>query len=348
MSEPTTDPQRAPEVPGADGVQAYPAYPGYQGYPAAPTYPEAPAAPAAPAYSGAPAHPAGAYAAATAAAATVAPPPMPPLPPEASAPEQSASVQSSPPKDRHVLRAVARWTAAVLVFGAVGTGTAFGITSLERTDVPGLETRHDGRWDYPELSLPALPSGSPRPFSDGNEAEVHHADVRELLLPAPAGATPDKRLDGGWTTVESYVSEYEKDRRKDLEQALTDSALRHIVARGWTMPDGTVSRVYLLRFTSVAYADAFLDYELDVGAVPGQSLAGSPESKLDQEWDSSDSPPSTQYYVYAEPKPYGAKQVRQAYIAAGDTIALVLHEKKGGAPAIPFHQSVILQSQLLA
>ncbi|WP_067278073.1 hypothetical protein [Streptomyces jeddahensis] len=279
---------------------------------------------------------------AASAATAVALPPMPPLPPEALAPAQSA-----PPKDRRVLRALARWTAAVLVFGAVGTGTALGITSLERTDVPGLETRHDGRWDYPELSLPALPSGSPRPFTESNEAEVHHADVRELLLPAPAGATPDKRLDGGWTTVEQYVSEYDKDRRKDLEQALADSALRHIAARGWTMPDGTVSRVYLLRFTSVAYADAFLDYELEVGAVPGAALAGSPESKLDKEWDTSDSSGTAQYYVYAESKPYGAKQVRQAYLAAGDTIALLLHEKKGGTAGIPFHQSVILQSQLL-
>nr|WP_326592665.1 hypothetical protein [Streptomyces brevispora] len=71
-----------------------------------------------------------------------------------------------------------------LVLGGLRAGTAHTITSTERTDVPGLATEGDGRWDFPRLSLPALPPGAPRPFSDGNTAEVHHADLRRLLLPA--------------------------------------------------------------------------------------------------------------------------------------------------------------------
>lgn len=61
-----------------------------------------------------------------------------------------------------------------------------GITALDRNDVPGLATESDGRWEYPELRLPALPVDRPRPFTDGNEGEIHYADLRELLLPAPA------------------------------------------------------------------------------------------------------------------------------------------------------------------
>lgn len=102
----------------------------------------------------------------------------------------AADAAARPP--RRVLRAVARWTAAALAFGVLGTGTAFGIASMERTDVPGLATEGDGRWDYPELTLPALPAGSPRPFSPGNPAEIHHADLRELLLPAPRERSPTR------------------------------------------------------------------------------------------------------------------------------------------------------------
>src|SRR5690606_1129705 len=120
---------------------------------------------------------------------------------------------ASPKPPRRVLRAVARWTAAALAFGVLGTGTAFGIASLERTDVPGLATEDDGRWDYPELSLPALPAGSPRPFSAGNPAEIHHADLRDLLLPAPAGAAPDKKLTGGWISTETFLDAYRQQDR---------------------------------------------------------------------------------------------------------------------------------------
>lgn len=261
------------------------------------------------------------------------PPPSPPAPPR-------------PP--RRILRAVARWTVAVLVLGGVGAGTAYEITAMERTDVPGLATESDGRWEYPRLSLPALPAGKPRPFNEDNTAEIHHADLRELLLPAPAGATADKKLTGGWVSTQQFVSEYEKNFRGDITTTLRDGALRHIAARGWTMPDGTSSRVYLLQFNSTAFASAFRDGS-SVGATAGHPLAGVADTDLDVEWSADGKVADTSSYVFAEAKPYGASQVREAYLVAGDTVALIVQSRKGsgGTPRVPFHQTVILQNQLL-
>lgn len=50
----------------------------------------------------------------------------------------------------------------------------------------------------------------------------------------------------------------------------------------------------------------------------------------------------------AETKPYGAEQVREAYPSAGDTVALIVQSRKGGAKAVPFLQTITLQSQLLS
>ncbi|MFJ6848985.1 hypothetical protein ACIQM3_00385 [Streptomyces sp. NPDC091271] len=272
-------------------------------------------------------------------------PPVPQDPPRIPA-EGPAPAAPRPP--RRALRAALRWTAAVLVLGGLGTGTAAGITTMDRTDVPGLATRDDGRWDYPALSLPALPAGAPRPFTDFNTAEVHHADLRRLLLPAPAGATVDKELDGGWVDIARYVAEYGKDDRAALTEQLENSAPRHIAARGWTMPDGTSSRVYLLQFNSVAYSTEFQDNLFDNGSLP-LPLAGMDEPDFDEGWSATAGAEFTAAHAYTEPEPHGAEQVRHSYVLAGDTLALVVHTRKGeaGTEAVPFHQTVVLQDQLL-
>ncbi|MFD9501112.1 hypothetical protein [Streptomyces sp. NPDC060035] len=276
-----------------------------------------------------------------------APPVAPVLPVPSVLPSEPGEpgAQTPPRPPRRVLRAVARWTAAVLVLGGLGTGTAVGIASMERTDVPGLATETDGRWDYPRLTLPALPAGAPRPFNDSNRGEVHHADLRRLLLPAPAGATVDKKLDGRWVSSAQYASQYPKAERAALIQWLDDSALRHIAARGWTMPDGTSSRIYLLRFNSVAYSTAFQDELLGLGL---EQLTDTTAPAPDDAWPDTEVE-NTTARVYTEAKPYGAEQVRHASVLAGDTVALIVHTRKGGASteAVPFHQSVILQNQLL-
>ncbi|MFG2407568.1 hypothetical protein ACGFR8_25175 [Streptomyces brevispora] len=315
---PALPPVSPPSAPAAESVPELPALP-----PVSP--PSAPAADSVPEPSALP---------------PVAPPsaPLPPMP----------LLPPAPRPPRRVLRAVARWTVAALVLGGLGTGTAYTITSTERTDVPGLATEGDERWDFPRLSLPALPPGAPRPFSDGNTAEVHHADLRRLLLPAPAGATPDKKLTGGWVSTEQLVSEYGKSARPAVGDQLKESALRHIAARGWTMPDGTSSRIYLLQFNSTAYADAFRD-DRHIGASAGDPLVGAARMDLDETWSGGGKVENTTSYVADEPKPFGASQVRQAYLVAGDTVALLVQSRRGaeGTERIPFHQTVILQNQLL-
>ncbi|MGP3754022.1 hypothetical protein [Streptomyces sp. IBSNAI001] len=294
----------------------------------------------------------------TEATAPVPPANVPPAPQDlpAPAPAQDAappdpaqdSVPVAPRPPRRVLRAVLRWTAAVLVLGGLGAGTAAGITSMKRTDVPGLATRDDGRWDYPELSLPALPADAPRPYSDSNPAEVHHADLRRLLLPAPAGATVDRKLDGGWVDIARYAAEYGKDDRAALTQRLKDSALRHLTARGWTMPDGTSSRVYLLQFNSVAYSTEFHDRLFEDGSLP-LPLTGTDEPAFDEDWASDARAEYTTVRAFSEAEPHGTEQVRHGYVLAGDTLALVVQSRKGkaGTEAVPFHQTLILQDQLL-
>ncbi|MGX1301826.1 hypothetical protein RKD35_003314 [Streptomyces albogriseolus] len=180
--------------------------------------------------------------------------------PPAEPPEVPAEPAAPPAvrKDRRGLRAALRWSAAVVVFAVAAAGTAYGITRMERTDVPGLATESDGRWDYPPLTKPPLPSGSPGPQAESNPAGTHHADLRALLLPAPKGAKENRALRGaqGWLPADVFLKEIaEKEDRDEFRQRLVDWGLRHIAARGWTTEDGTRTRIYLLRFDTAAVAD---------------------------------------------------------------------------------------------
>ncbi|MGW1930555.1 hypothetical protein [Streptomyces sp. NPDC001919] len=255
---------------------------------------------------------------------------------------------AAPGRARRVLLAVARWTAAAVVCGGVGTGTALGITAMERTDVPGLATESDGRWDYPELRLPALPADRPRPFTSGNDGEIHHADLRELLLPAPAGATLDPKLKGGFVPTDAYLALYGKEFRADLKKTLADSTLRHVAARGWTTPDGTRTSIHLLRFSSVAYAEAYKDEALHADGADGpEALPDGVEGVVMDDFADDVDVADTSLYVFREKKPYGPDQVRWAYVQAGDTLALITQTRRGEALGVPFQQTVTLQNQLL-
>ncbi|CAL9519456.1 hypothetical protein [Streptomyces sp. Tu 3180] len=263
---------------------------------------------------------------------------------------QPSGVAAPAPRDRRVLRAVARWAAAAAVFAAVGTATAYGIAGLERTDVPGLATESDGRWDYPELTSPPLPSGSPGPFAAGNAAGTHHADLRALVLPAPAGAREDKALRGpdGWLATKEYLAEYaHEEDREALRQQLVDTGLRHIAARGWTTPDGTRTRIYLLQFDTAQVVEAEIASQAVAFTTPVYSLRGSHDEVYDEEFPEQAAVSGVVRTAYAEPKPYGAEQVRQAHLSAGDVYAVILQSRKGGVGAVPFRQTVVLQGQLL-
>ncbi|WP_327355164.1 hypothetical protein [Streptomyces sp. NBC_01304] len=253
-------------------------------------------------------------------------------------------------KDRRILRAVLRWTAAVVAFGAFGAASAYAVTEKTRTDLPGLATESDGRWDYPEIVKPPLPEGAPvAGLSDTNEAEIHHADLRKLLLPLPKGAKEDRSLrgKGGWLPVGRYLAAYDKVERESLRSALDGSALRHIAARGWTMPDGTRTQIYLLRFKTGPWAIDYYQTEMGGGLDPNRLLTGVKEAEIDKAFPENVTVEGTELDVYDETKPRGKDQTRQAYVVAGDTLALIVQSRKGAAEAVPFHQTVILQNQLL-
>jgi hypothetical protein len=249
-----------------------------------------------------------------------------------------------------VLRAALRWTAVVVVFAVGGVGTAYGITQMKRTDVPGLATVADGRWDYPEIVKPPLPSGSPGPFDAVNKVNAHYADLRALVLPAPKGARADAALRGtdGWLATKTFLAQYaDPDDRKELAQKLTDQGLRHIAAGGWTTPDGTRTRIYLLQFGTAIPADSLFSDDLISYDTPVYPLAGAPATTYDDAVKSENLAANVRASAYTEDKPYGAEDVRQAYLSAGDTLALVVQSRKGLAKAVPFAQTVTLQSQLL-
>ncbi|WUP65934.1 hypothetical protein OG718_26475 [Streptomyces sp. NBC_00258] len=277
---------------------------------------------------------------------------------QASLPEGSSAAVPPPPPSlppakgsNRVLHTALRWTAAVVVFAAVGVAAAYGVTRMERTDVPGLATASDGRWDYPEIHRPPLPSGSPGPFAETNKAGAHYADLRELVLPAPKGAKAEAELRGedGWLAPESFLAEYaSKGDRETIGHLLTDNGLRHIAARGWTMRDGTRTRIYLLRFTTAAVVDDLLAGKLTAFDYPRYHLRGTEEVADDEQFPASSQVDGVVRVLGNEAKPYGAEQVRHAYLGAGDTVALIVQSRKGTTEAVPFQQTVVLQSQLLS
>ncbi|MFI7238801.1 hypothetical protein [Streptomyces cyaneofuscatus] len=147
---------------------------------------------------------------------------------------------------------------------------------------------------------------------------------------------------------ERFLAEYRAEDRDELAQLLVDTPPRHITARGWTMPDGTRARVYLLRFNSTAYATHIRD-ELRVGPSMARPSAGAVETEFDTAWTFSRAVQGVSSYVFTEEAPHGEAHTRLAYSIAGDTFALIVHERPGPAEAarIPFHQTVILHNQLL-
>lgn len=251
------------------------------------------------------------------------------------------------PKDRRKLFAALRWTAAVLVFAAVGTGVTYGIAQPERTDIPGLSTKDDGRWVYPALAKPTLPPGAALPFAEDNEDGIHYAGLTQLLLPAPVGSTPDSTLKtekDEVVTPDAFLTEYEDSAREDLKRQFADDGLRQIVGRGWTTADGTRTRIYLLRYHSSGFADSFS------GCNVGMQLKGT-HTILDVDWTKAMSaqsmPTLKEVSLFAETEPAGDEQVKVGCIRAGDLVSVILQTRKGQVAAIPFHQTVILQNQLL-
>lgn len=269
------------------------------------------------------------------------------------APGTPPEPEPAPRRRTAALFAALRWTAAVVVFGALGATVTYAVTDRERTDIPTLATEGDGRWTYPPLAAPTLPVGAEGPFSAGNRGQVHYADLAQLLLPPPEGSRPDPAFAAekgkkSRVPVSRFLQEYAKDTRGSMAADLRDNGLRHIAARGWTMADdGTSTRVYLLRFNSGASQLFFFGSYLRGTKDAPQRLTDVEKlsSADDHGYEAGEA--ATETYFYDEAAPRGPVHVRHAYITAGDTIALVVQSRKGSMPAVPFNQTVILQSQLL-
>ncbi len=237
------------------------------------------------------------------------------------------STPSAPP--RRVLRAVLRWSGAVLLCGALGTATAFAVAAPPRTDIPGLATPDDGRYTFPPLDVPALPTT----VIQGSTGALHGPDLRTLLLPRPRGATADRSVPG-WYPVTRFGARF------GAGPALSDDGCRHIAARAWTMPDGTRTEIYLLGFRSPNTAQ-------DTEAALPDPLPVAPDAQLEapprQPPHSVDS--STEM---AQPAGRGRPAVRYAQVATGDVVVVIVMSNPKAVPDTPFQQVVGVQSELLA
>ncbi|MFE4638509.1 hypothetical protein ACFRJ1_34765 [Streptomyces sp. NPDC056773] len=274
--------------------------------------------------------------------------PAPVQDPTVQDPTAQAPAVPAAPKDRRKLFAALRWTAAVLVFGAVGAGVAYQVTQPERTDIPGLSTKADGRWTYPALTKPALPAGAALPFGKDNPDGIHYAGLTQLLLSPPTDSTPDSQLKlekDEVVSVDTFLEEYEAGERPKMQEQFANEGLRQIVGRGWTTPDGTRTRIYLLRFHASGFVDTFKGCSRDM------KLVGVARTDLDVDWNKAKSGQSAVIggglALYREPAPVGDEQVKVGCIQSGDVQAVILQTRKGEVATVPFHQTVILQHQLL-
>ncbi|MFC8840130.1 hypothetical protein ACFT8Q_08415 [Streptomyces griseoincarnatus] len=139
----------------------------------------------------------------------------------------------------------------------------------------------------------------------------------------------------------------EKEDRDEFGQRLVDWGLRHIAARGWTTEDGTRTRIYLLRFDTAAVADDRFHGVLFPYTGPAHRMTGTENVVGDETFPEAATVAGVQRTVYDEAEPRGAEHDRQAYLVSGDVLAVVLQSRKGTAHAVPFRQTVVLQSQLL-
>jgi hypothetical protein len=219
----------------------------------------------------------------------------------------------------------------------VGGVTTAVVTRPARTDVPGLATPSDGRWSFPPLTLPTLPPGNGPESADAQH--VHRVDLRQLLLPAPDGATPVPSLPGahGWLPTASLLALFAN--QDPVKKVLQDSGLRHTAATGWTMPDGTRTEIYLQQFRSrstandvdmVESVNGYLVAAPLAGTAPGIDLTG-----------------LSQAITHAMPADGGHAAVTYTYLQVGDTEALVVMSNPKSVPAVDFEQVVELQNRLL-
>lgn len=254
-----------------------------------------------------------------------------------------AQLVPGPRRERPWLRTALRWTAAAAVFVAVGVGTAVGVMAPPRTDLPGLKSPSDQRYVFPALKLPALPPGAlgPNEENEANGSQVHLADLRQLLLPAPVGARPDTSFPGasGWYPVSAYAAKFTDSG--ELRATFADSGLRHIAATAWTGPDGTRTEVYLLAFRSPAPAAALFTFDSSNSQpVAEPEVAPDPEASFP-------GVDSNAVTAEVEPKAPGDVPTAMAFLNVGDVEAFIVMTNPNAVVPATFTQVVALQNELL-
>ena len=239
-----------------------------------------------------------------------------------------------------------RWVGAVVVTLALGGGTAFALTLPQRTDMPGLGTAPDGRYDFPQLSLPTLPAGQPAPSaSENSDAEQHLADIRKLLIPRPSGASaqnPKSAVDG-WLADPSplFIAQ-------DSKSIFAQFGLRHTATEGWKAGDGATTTIYLLQFAdgkAAATAQGQLsddDTTVDLTLSLSAALTGVP-----QDTPSHEITPHTNVSGDYTPVTAGGSLTRYGSFLSGDIIALIIQSGPTNLPFAPFQQVMTLQAQML-
>ncbi|WP_329496747.1 hypothetical protein [Kitasatospora herbaricolor] len=270
-------------------------------------------------------------------------------------------------------RTLVRRGAAALVLLIAGTASAYAVTAPDRTDIPGLATPKDGRYTFPVLALPPLPSGKPAPGAPGAELR-HEADLRRLVLPAPeeaigpagggsashtappsatasapgtaaasTAAAPAGPAPAQWAVCEDLAAELAE--AQTLKSDLMANACRAGVVREWTAKDGTKTRIRLLRFGSREEASNVSNSLWLTSELKGVG-------KLELEKDAKGLP--TTIGVGAQLRHNGDEKTgkpdttRAGYLLAGDVLGLIVMTNPAGVPQPAFHQVVLLQSDLLA
>jgi hypothetical protein len=262
--------------------------------------------------------------------------------------------------------ALLRWGAAALILVLTGTGTALAVTAPDRTDLPGLATPNDGRYAFPVLALPQLPSGSPAPSS--TEAKGRHfADLRGLLLPAPRGAveaspppaspTPGASPGAGvrpsappsapalpyadvpWLACGDFAK---GDRAADkITQAISEYGCRAATRRVWTAADGTRTEIWLFRLGSRTEATGLY------GALADSGPKDQPQLQLDILDLDASLPAGVVNTRATVQKVAGLPTVRTTTMTQGDVVASIAMVNPGGVPIQPYRQVSLLQWQLL-
>ncbi|QKW20866.1 hypothetical protein HUT16_18985 [Kitasatospora sp. NA04385] len=276
-----------------------------------------------------------------------------------------------------------RWQvgAALLLTVVTGAATAALVSLPERTDVPGLATPNDGRYAFPELTLPPLPQGASAPAE--YKIKTHAADLRGLLLPLPEGAvgtapspsasapvspsadpsaTPSGSAQGsasgsgaaaapaspqpGLPPVAGRWIPCDRDAMLAKDDAfvlrLSTDACRGAAAQGWTAADGTRTELRLLHFGS---ADEATDYFAGANTMAETKDIDSTHLDIDGVYPIAAGQVNIRL---SDAQAGGLPTGRLCWMQSGDVVALIQLTNPKGVPAQAFRQVVALQSSMLA